>query len=214
MSLFCPDVVALLQSLGLDEQPAYDPAVPLLQRNAIDGSHNSTPVKLLTWCMAWVGRRGRETPPSSSTPGRRLPFSRFGRFGSRGWGCRRRSVLSISPKRCTTWPSLPHRRPGPRRPATRHLAGGRSGPLERDVGNVVVRALCRPQTGVRRSCHWARVADCVGWTVTASSSCTSLAAPGQFRLVVGRGCLGWGRRVRGVWSARWCGRRPGGHLLD
>jgi hypothetical protein len=26
---------------------------------------------------------------------------------------------------------LPHRRPGPGRPAARHLAGGRSGPLER-----------------------------------------------------------------------------------
>jgi hypothetical protein len=86
MSLFCPDVVALLRSLGLDEQPTYDPAVPLLQRNAIDGSHNSTPVKLLTWCMVWAGRRGRETPPSSSTPGRKLPFSRFGRgLGPAAW---------------------------------------------------------------------------------------------------------------------------------
>jgi hypothetical protein len=38
---------------------------------------------------------------------------------------------AISPTRCTTWPSLPHRRPGPGRPAARDLADGRRGPLER-----------------------------------------------------------------------------------
>jgi hypothetical protein len=43
---------------------------------------------------------------------------------------------SISPTRCTTWPSLPHRRPGPGRPAARHLAGGRIGPDQPVAGAV------------------------------------------------------------------------------
>jgi hypothetical protein len=36
----------------------------------------------------------------------------------------RRSALTISPTHCTTWPSSPHRCPGPEHPATRHLTRG------------------------------------------------------------------------------------------
>ena len=56
-------------------------------------------------CSPMTGRRCRSSAGSTSSS--------------------RRSALSISPTRCTTWPSSPHRRP-----AARHLAGGVLTPLE------------------------------------------------------------------------------------
>jgi hypothetical protein len=64
----------------------------------------------------------------SPTTGRRC------RSSSESTSSSRRSALSISPTRCTTWPSLPHRRPGPGHPAARHLAGSQVGDVAPDPG--------------------------------------------------------------------------------
>ena len=85
-----------------------------------------TPRATVTWSSAagsgvttWRRSVRPRLRSRSPTTGRRCRSS-----SGTGASSSRRSALSISPTRCTTWPRLPHRRPGPGRPAARHLAGG------------------------------------------------------------------------------------------
>jgi dihydrofolate reductase len=89
------------------EEPIFGGAadfdLELIESRTLDGNIQELIYRPALHVLAVPPERGHAHP----TTGRRS------RSPSRSTSISRRSALSMSPTRCTTWPSSPHRRPGP-----------------------------------------------------------------------------------------------------